>query len=126
MQQLIDGAVFPGTSRVKWWFGRRKQPRVSAVTRVDRNTTLEGYGALLVHVHIDCLGAVCPRPQLLTMRALDHMENGEVLELLVDNPASAEAIPAMDMTLGSTHLITIHDEGCWRIYVRKGYMDNED
>lgn len=107
-----------------WWFGRQKQRRANAVTRVERNVTVDGFGSLPVQVHIDCLGAVCPRPQLLTMRALDHMQDGEVLELLVDNPGSAEAIPAMGMTLGSTHLLTVHDDGCWRIYVRKGYTES--
>jgi tRNA 2-thiouridine synthesizing protein A len=58
------------------------------------------------------------------MRALDHMSSGEVLELLVDNPASVEAIPAMDMALDSTHLITVRDDDCWHIYVRKGYVEN--
>ena len=111
---------------MKWWFGRRKPRRISAVTRVNRSVELEGRPPLMVHVHVDCLGAVCPRPQLLTMRALDHMAEGEVLELLVDNPASAEAIPAMDMTLGSTHLMTVHEESCWRIFVRKGYAGNDD
>lgn len=110
---------------MKWWFRRRKQRRTSAVTRVDRSVLLEGYGPLTVHIHIDCLGSVCPRAQLMTMRALDHMKDGEVLELLVDNPASAEAIPGMDMTLGSTHLVTLRDESCWRIFVRKGYAGSE-
>ncbi len=111
---------------MKGWFGRRAQQRASAVKRVERSVFVHGYGSLTVHVHIDCLGAVCPRPQLLTMRALDHMEEGEVLELVVDNPGSAEAIPGMDMTLGSTHLVTLHEDSCWRIFVRKGYKDSDD
>jgi tRNA 2-thiouridine synthesizing protein A len=108
-----------------WWFGRHKQQRPSVISRINRSVTLDGYGPLQVHVLIDCLGAVCPRPQLLTMRALDHMSDGEVLELLVDNPGSVEAIPAMGMTLGSMHLITVRDDDCWHIYVRKGYVENE-
>jgi tRNA 2-thiouridine synthesizing protein A len=107
-----------------WWFGRHKQQRPSVISRVNRDVKLNGYGSLHVHVHIDCMGAVCPRPQLLTMRALEQMSYGEVLELLVDNPGSVEAIPAMDMTLGSTHLITVQGDDCWHIYVRKGYVEN--
>jgi tRNA 2-thiouridine synthesizing protein A len=106
------------------WFGRHRQQRPSVISRIDRSVTLKGYGPLKVHVLIDCIGAVCPRPQLLTMRALDQMRSGEVLELLVDNPGSVEAIPAMDMTLGSTHLITVRNDDCWHIYVRKGYVEN--
>lgn len=73
---------------------------------------------------IDCYGAVCPRPQLLTMKAIDQMSDGEVLELLIDNPSSVEAIPSMGMALGSTHLATVKDGQGWRIYVRKGFHDD--
>lgn len=108
-----------------WWFSRQRQRQVSPIRQSGRTVTLAGYGPLHVNVQIDCLGAVCPRPQLLCMRALDHMQPGEVLELVVDNPSTAEAIPAMDMTLGSTHLITVRDDDCWRIYVRKGAFDTD-
>ncbi|MFA7386762.1 MAG: sulfurtransferase TusA family protein [Thiohalobacteraceae bacterium] len=103
------------------WFGRHKRRQPSALKRVDQTVTLADQSALRVQVCIDCLGAVCPRPQLLTLRAIDQMSEGEVLELLVDNPSSAEAIPAMGMALGMTHLATLKDAHGWRIYVRKGY-----
>lgn len=108
---------------VMWWFGRHKRPQSSALRRTDRTVELQGIGATRLQVQIDCLGAVCPRPQLLTMRALDHMQDGEVLELLVDNPSSSEAIPALCMSLGGTHLMTVRDDQGWRIYVRKGYPE---
>lgn len=106
-----------------WWFGRRRKRPAAGLRREVRSVTLRELGAIDVHVTVDCLGAVCPRPQLLTMKAIDQMRDGEVLELLIDNPSSAEAIPAMGMTLGSTHLATVKDEQGWRIYVRKGYPD---
>jgi tRNA 2-thiouridine synthesizing protein A len=110
---------------VKWWFGRHKQPQSAALSRTDRSVEVPGMGLVRIQVQIDCLGAVCPRPQLLTMRALDHMQEGEILELQVDNPGSSEAIPAMCMTLGSTHLGTVRDDAGWRIYVRKGDAEIE-
>lgn len=106
-----------------WWFGRGKKRPPASLRRELRTVMLHGLGKVEVHVTIDCLGAVCPRPQLLTMKAVDQMSDGEVLELLIDNPSSAEAIPAMDMTLGSTHLATVKDEQGWRIYLRKGYQE---
>ena len=105
------------------WFARQKPRQASPIQQVERTIALADYGQLHVNVRIDCLGAVCPRPQLLCMRALDQMQPGEVLELVVDNPSTAEAIPAMDMTLGSSHLITVRDNGCWRIYVRKDAVE---
>lgn len=110
---------------VMWWFGRHKRPQSAGLSRTDRTVMLPGSGSLRIQVQIDCMGAVCPRPQLLTMKALDHMAEGEVLELLVDNPGSSEAIPAMCMTLGSTHVATVRDDQGWRIYVRKGDPEGE-
>lgn len=40
-------------------------------------------------------GYVCPHPQLYTKKALEKMEQGEILELLFDNPSSGESIIAM-------------------------------
>lgn len=108
-----------------WWFGRHRKRPPASLDRTIHSVALEGFGELQVHVTIDCYGAVCPRPQLLTMKAIDQMHEGEVLELLIDNPSSAEAIPAMGMALGSTHLATVRDEQGWRIYVRKGFQDND-
>lgn len=105
------------------WFGRRRGPRPEVVKRISETVLLDGV-RVAVHYRIDCLGAVCPRPQLLTLKALDRMAPGEVLELLVDNPSSAEAIPALDMALGCRCLTTRRDADGWRIYVRKAGDDD--
>lgn len=67
----------------------------------------------------DCMGAACPRPQLVTMRMLESMEKGDVLELLSDNPTTVETIPALAMVLYSRHLATLHTDSGWRIYIQK-------
>ena len=69
---------------------------------------------------VDCMGDSCPRPQLMTKKALSAASPGDVIEVLIDNPTSMEAIPPMMPGLGSTHLATVRAERCWRVFVRKG------
>lgn len=78
-------------------------------------------GGEIVHVsHVaDCMGAACPRPQLVTMKMLEAMGKGDVLELISDNPTTVETIPALAMVLYSRHLATLHTDNGWRIYIRK-------
>jgi len=44
---------------------------------------------------LDCLGLFCPVPVFQTRQALDRMGKGEVLEVLVDDPAAEGDIPAL-------------------------------
>lgn len=67
----------------------------------------------------DCIGASCPRPQLVTMSMLNEMKSGDVLELVSDNPTTVETIPALAMVRYSDHLATLHTKTGWRIYIRK-------
>lgn len=68
---------------------------------------------------IDCLGDSCPRPQLMTKKALKNASSEDVIEVLIDNPSSMEAIPPMLSELGATHLETIKGDRRWQVYVRK-------
>ncbi|KAA3626548.1 MAG: sulfurtransferase TusA family protein [Proteobacteria bacterium] len=106
--------------RVSWLRRFRKRDPVPPAPVVTRDIELPGLGSITVSRSIDCTGDSCPRPQLLTMKTLEQMREGEIMELLSDNPASVEAIPAMMLVLYSTHLATIKGDGGWRIYVRKG------
>jgi tRNA 2-thiouridine synthesizing protein A len=68
---------------------------------------------------IDCLGDSCPRPQLMTKKAVGDVAVGQVVEVLVDNPSSVEALPPMCDELGATHLETVQAPRCWKVYIRK-------
>ncbi len=107
-----------------WFFGKKPGRQSVTVKCEGRVVDIHELGSIHIQVSIDCRGAVCPRPQMLTMKALDQMQEGEVVELLVDNPGSAEAIPAMTLTLGSFHLATIRETDYWSIYLRKGAADS--
>ena len=68
---------------------------------------------------VDCRGDSCPRPQLMTKKAVNEIAGCGVVEVLVDNPSSVEALPPMCDELNATHLETIKDPACWRVYIRK-------
>ncbi len=68
---------------------------------------------------LDCIGDSCPRPQLMTKKALKEVAPGDVIELLIDNPSSVEAIPPMLSDLEASHLETVKADRCWKVYVRK-------
>lgn len=68
---------------------------------------------------VDCLGDSCPRPQLMTKKTIAEVGVGEVIEVLVDNPSSVEALPPMCDELGATHLETRKAPHCWQVYIRK-------
>ncbi|MEJ2644915.1 MAG: sulfurtransferase TusA family protein [Gammaproteobacteria bacterium] len=100
-------------------FGKSKQVKdegSAALSTVD----VPGVGTLAITRQVNCLGDSCPRPQLLTKKALGQVNDGDVVEVLIDNPSSVEAIPPMMVELQSTHLATIKDPRQWRVYVRKG------
>ncbi|MHB1084585.1 MAG: sulfurtransferase TusA family protein [Thiobacillus sp.] len=68
---------------------------------------------------VDCLGCSCPRPQLMTKKAVNEAGSGDVVEVLLDNPSSVEALPPMCDELNATHLETIKDPSSWRVYIKK-------
>lgn len=68
---------------------------------------------------VDCLGVSCPRPQLMTKKAVGEIAIGEIIEVLADNPSSVEALPPLCDELDATHLETVKAPNCWRIYIRK-------
>ena len=72
-----------------------------------------------IAVQVDCLGDSCPRPQLMTKKALGGAAMGDVIEILIDNPSSMEAIPPMLPELNATHLETVKGDRRWEVYVRK-------
>lgn len=72
-----------------------------------------------VKQQINCLGDSCPRPQLMTKKALSTAAPGDVFAVLIDNATSVEAIPPMMKDLRSTHLATVRADRCWLVYVRK-------
>ncbi len=96
-------------------FGKKK---AEACADAGSATLSDGTEVKLAKV-VDCIGDSCPRPQLMTKKAVGQIAPGEVIEVLLDNPTSVEALPPMMNELGSTHLETIQGDRCWKVYIRK-------
>ncbi len=98
-------------------FGFGKQEKADAAPTGE--VTLGDGNSYTISEKVDCIGDSCPRPQLMTKKALGKAASGNVIEVLIDNPSSVEAIPPMLNDLGATHLETIKAARCWEVYVRK-------
>ena len=83
------------------------------------SVTLDDGTAYAVNDVVDCIGDSCPRPQLMTKKAMSRAESGDVVEVRVDNPTSMEAIPPMMGAVQGTHLGTVKAERHWRVILRK-------
>ena len=68
---------------------------------------------------LDVQGYVCPHPQLYTKKGMEKLKQGEVLELIFDNPSSGESIAAMCQAEGNEIIGKEKDAGKstmrWRI-----------
>lgn len=74
---------------------------------------------ITIAARVDCLGDSCPRPQLMTKKALGSASANDVIEVVIDNPTSMEALPPMCPQLSSTHLDTVAVDNGWHVYIQK-------
>ena len=97
-------------------FGKKKDKSAEAslgpVTLSDGQT-------YEISTQVDCLGDSCPRPQLATKKAVSNAASAQVVEVLVDNPTSMEALPPMCPGLAATHLETVSKDRGWHVYIQK-------
>jgi len=70
---------------------------------------------------LDVLGRVCPYPLVMTKKALEKMQSGQILKVLCDAPASAEdSIPRYCEKQGyPIEVVKLEDKGYWEIYIQK-------
>jgi tRNA 2-thiouridine synthesizing protein A len=68
---------------------------------------------------LDVRGYVCPHPQLYTKKALEKIQEGGMLEVVFDNPSSAESIAAMCDTTGDEIVEQGMKKGTYRWKIRK-------
>lgn len=98
-------------------FGSKKAN--SEATAGGGEVTLSNGQTVKIARRVDCLGDTCPRPQLMTKKTVAEMGSGDVVEVVLDNSSSVEALPPMCDELNATHLETIAASNCWRVYIQK-------
>ncbi|MFK5913703.1 MAG: sulfurtransferase TusA family protein [Woeseiaceae bacterium] len=97
-------------------FGDKKNKTEESNDPVTEVTLSDGKTYVVKKI-IDCIGDSCPRPQLMTKKAIQNAAAGDVIEVQIDNPTSMESIPPMMPELNATHLETIKEGRYWRVFV---------
>lgn len=69
---------------------------------------------------LDVTGYVCPHPQIYTKKALEKVKAGDVLEVVFDNPSSAESVTAMCDTRGDKIVDKAQEGGKFTFRIEKG------
>lgn len=105
----------PTEEKIMGLFGSKKTTPAAAAGQA----TLPDGRAVAVARQVDAIGDSCPRPQLMTKKAVGEVGPGDVVEILVDNPTSVEALPPMCAELHCEHLATVNTGRAWHVYLRK-------
>ncbi len=69
---------------------------------------------------LDVTGYVCPHPQLYTKKSLEKMASGEKVEVIFDNPSSAETITQLCEQQGHEILEKRKEGGKFIYLIKKG------
>ncbi len=79
---------------------------------------------LKVDKRLDIKGAVCPYTLVKSKLAIENIEVGQVLEILLDYPEASESIPKAMVNYGHTVLkVEKINDTDWIIQVKKGVED---
>ena len=71
---------------------------------------------------LDCIGFYCPEPVFRTRVELDSIKEGEILEVLADDPAAKEDIKSLVKRIGH-EILRIEKEGSvYKFLIRKNKM----
>ncbi|OBS10498.1 sulfurtransferase TusA family protein [Acidihalobacter prosperus] len=97
-------------------FGGKKQ---TATPATASQVALDDGRSVNVDEWVDCLGDSCPRPQLMTKKALGKAASGQIVGVKIDNPTSYEAVLAMLPELGGTLLGSPKGERGWQVVIRR-------
>jgi len=103
-----------------------KNPRHAEVEKTNVLVTLPDHGEQRIVYSLNLLGETCLRIYLVTKKCIINARAGEVVEIMTDNLASIETIQFMAPTYDFLHLATVHDEGTWRLYLRKENGGDKD
>ena len=67
----------------------------------------------------DLRGLICPYPQLYAAKVIKSVEEGAVIDILVDYPASCQTVPLVASKLNCSVLDIMQVNGYWVIRIRK-------
>jgi tRNA 2-thiouridine synthesizing protein A len=68
---------------------------------------------------LDCIGLLCPEPLFRTRQNIDQLAEGEILEVLADDPAAEEDLKRFAKRTGNEIVQVEQAEDHVRILIRK-------
>jgi len=68
---------------------------------------------------LDCRGNACPMPIVKAKLSLEHMETGQVLEIIADDPAARTDFPSYCAAAGEKLIFKEEREGVFYFYIEK-------
>jgi len=71
--------------------------------------------------HLDCTGLYCPVPVFETGKKINSMKEGQILELVADDPASEEDIKSWAKTTGNKLIKMTKNNDNFIFYIKKMY-----
>lgn len=101
-----------------WWQSFKFRDEV-IIRTAKHQVSLPNLGKIEVCIEVNCLGATCPRPQMLAMKAFACLAPGEVMEIVSDNPSSVEALQALALNIDARYLAQQREANTWRLYLGK-------
>lgn len=75
---------------------------------------------ITVNQTLDTLGLRCPEPVMLTRKTIRHMQEGEILLIIADDPATTRDIPSFCQFMDHQLLKSDTAEPPYRYWVKKG------
>lgn len=75
---------------------------------------------LTINQTLDTLGLRCPEPVMLTRKTIRHMNDGEVLLIIADDPATTRDIPSFCQFMDHQLLKSETAQMPYRYWVKKG------
>lgn len=69
---------------------------------------------------LDALGLRCPEPVMMVRKTVRHMNNGETLLIIADDPATTRDIPGFCRFMDHTLVTHETDKAPYRYLLRKG------
>ena len=69
---------------------------------------------------LDARGLECPMPLLKAKKAIDSLENGQILEILGTDAGSKVDLPGWCERVGHSYLGVLDGPGYFKFYIKKG------
>lgn len=89
----------------------------------DGKYSCKSDGKLQIHL-VDCVGLYCPVPVMRAKEEVDKLEDGNLMELIADDPASAEDIPRWAKRAGHLLLTMRQDDEEYHFLIQKGTKED--